>query len=395
MAPEVYMLPAPGQPPFRPEIGDSGGEPRDLAYGRMPHGIASDKRLSPTDRIVVMGLLHWAWHPSDRCTVSDWRLANYVGVSEATIRRSLATLERVGLIRREEAPYSRENMTGRTLVLVWISAPDVVPSPPSRDAARDKNRCKHSSPVSDPAVQPALTGERPRRNQRSPVSAPRCNQRSPVSAKEELKFKKKKKQLQQRRRSKTHKSPRTSKASRISPWPLFDSFLATDSPDGTQVEDLIPFSQAPDRDEQLADWARSLVTKTTGDESQGESAWRGVKHWRSCGEERQIIAAFIAEACGSKYAEVQKRGGDVSRFFNGALKARKPEWSLPPIPVEWVETGLPAYVGAKIDPADRAYWTRSRVRSTRAASPIAEADRRRKALEWLKAAPTRAEEVAS
>ena len=60
-----------------------------------------------------------------------------------------------------------------------------------------------------------------------------------------------------------------------------------------------------------------------------------------------------------------------------------------------ISAPLPAYVGAKIDPADRAYWSRARVRSTRATSPMAEADRRRKALEWLKAAPTRAEEVAS
>ena len=56
--------------------------PGPLPFGQFPHAIASDTRrfsptdpdhrLTPTDRLVAMALLYWAFD-SDRCT-ADWRI---------------------------------------------------------------------------------------------------------------------------------------------------------------------------------------------------------------------------------------------------------------------------------------------------------------------------------
>jgi hypothetical protein len=163
------------------QASDSSGN----GYAAMPHGIASDPRLSPVDRCVILALLHWSYlgNPAenpvrDRARMSDWRLADYAGVSEATVRRSLAKLERIGLIRRDDAPYHPGNMTGRVVVLLWITDPSIVVPPPRHDGPEGNTRPEGRSLVIDPSVQGrslviergahpcatgARTGERPGR----------------------------------------------------------------------------------------------------------------------------------------------------------------------------------------------------------------------------------------
>jgi len=129
----------------------AGPEAPSVPRAMIPHGIASDPRLTAVDVRVALGLLHWAWlsESGDRAAMSDWRLADYANVSEATTQRSLKRMAGLGLIQRDDVPYQLRNMTGRAVVLVWIKDPSVVVPPPLRDAPRDHTRPEGPSPVRD------------------------------------------------------------------------------------------------------------------------------------------------------------------------------------------------------------------------------------------------------
>jgi len=62
-------------------------------------------------------------------------------------------LDQLAYIRRDEAPYTGRNRTGRIIVLRWIEDPSCIPHPPARNAERGKTRpsgeCTHSSPARD------------------------------------------------------------------------------------------------------------------------------------------------------------------------------------------------------------------------------------------------------
>jgi Helix-turn-helix domain len=108
---------------------------RSLPFAAIPHGLASDRRLSPTDRLTVTALLYWALGAT-QCTMSNRRLAGYVGCSVSTIERSLRSLKQFGYIRTEKVRPTESNMTGRVIHLLWVAAPELIPDPPARGRVR-------------------------------------------------------------------------------------------------------------------------------------------------------------------------------------------------------------------------------------------------------------------
>ncbi len=84
-------------------------------FASLPHDIAGDARLTPTDLAVLLALLFWA-RSRAFCWPSDASIGARIGRSEATVQRRLKALEGFNLIRREK---SDRNRTGRIIVLCW------------------------------------------------------------------------------------------------------------------------------------------------------------------------------------------------------------------------------------------------------------------------------------
>lgn len=86
-------------------------------FAALPHHIASDPRLTPTDVRVLLALLFWARNKLV-CWPSDRSIGERTGRSMGTVQRSLRKLEALGLIARDPSP---ENVTGRIISLRWKS----------------------------------------------------------------------------------------------------------------------------------------------------------------------------------------------------------------------------------------------------------------------------------
>jgi DNA-binding MarR family transcriptional regulator len=105
---------------------DLGAKTQSLPFAAIPHHIAADPRLSPTDLRVLAALLYHAranascW-ASDRCLAQRCATAPDRGpASVGTIQRSLKRLEACGHIAREATP---ETLTGRRIWLAWRAVP--------------------------------------------------------------------------------------------------------------------------------------------------------------------------------------------------------------------------------------------------------------------------------
>jgi DNA-binding MarR family transcriptional regulator len=105
---------------------DSGTKTQSLPFAAIPHHIAADPRLSPTDLRVLAALLYHA-RANASCWASDRRLAQRCSTaadrgpaSVGTIQRSLKRLEACGHIAREATP---ETLTGRRIWLAWRAVP--------------------------------------------------------------------------------------------------------------------------------------------------------------------------------------------------------------------------------------------------------------------------------
>jgi len=112
--------------------------------------ILADPGISATAKLVVIALCrNWAWY-KDHCWPSDATIARAIGKSVGHVQRCLHELESAGIIRRDRA-----GLSGRTIVLLWRSAPARddppsaqidLPSPtseppaPARDEQRDEER---------------------------------------------------------------------------------------------------------------------------------------------------------------------------------------------------------------------------------------------------------------
>ena len=84
-----------------------------IPFAAIPHDIAADPRLSPTDLRVVAALFYFA-KADTSCWPCDNSIADRVHCHPGTIQRSLRYLEDLGYIRRQP---SRENPTGRLIHL--------------------------------------------------------------------------------------------------------------------------------------------------------------------------------------------------------------------------------------------------------------------------------------
>ena len=112
-----------------------------VPFAAIPHDIAADPRLSPTDLRVLAALFYFA-RADASCWPCDNSIAARVHRHPGTVRRSLRHLEDLGYIRREP---SRENPTGRLIHLTcrepdW-ERPRQAPSP-MRRARGDRARAR-------------------------------------------------------------------------------------------------------------------------------------------------------------------------------------------------------------------------------------------------------------
>src|SRR3954462_2756795 len=82
-----------------------------VPFAALPHDIAADPRLTPTDVRVLLALLFWA-RSSATCWPSDPSIGSRIGRSVGTVQRSLRRL--VDLALSERRPD--DNPTGRLIV---------------------------------------------------------------------------------------------------------------------------------------------------------------------------------------------------------------------------------------------------------------------------------------
>jgi hypothetical protein len=117
-------------------------------FAALPHDIAADPHLSPTDVRVVAALLFYARSKAS-CWPSDRSIGLRVGRSVRTVQRALGRLQTLGLVERSPDPG---NPTGRLLTL--------------------RHRCRTpTTPAAEPPASPvSYKGKRERERER-PESA--------------------------------------------------------------------------------------------------------------------------------------------------------------------------------------------------------------------------------
>jgi hypothetical protein len=93
-----------------------------VGFAALPHDIAADLRLTPTDLRVLATLLFYA-RQKTICYPSDDAIAARVHRHPGTVRRSLKRLEDIGYLLREFLPPSPANPTGR-LIHMTCMEPD-------------------------------------------------------------------------------------------------------------------------------------------------------------------------------------------------------------------------------------------------------------------------------
>jgi hypothetical protein len=151
-----------GPPENSPPAAGAGGRP----FAALPHDIAGDPRLSPTDVRVLLALTFWARGKAS-CWPSDRSIGTRIGRSPGTVQRSLRRLEGLGLIERRK---TSDNATGRLLVLRWRSAPATAVSDPPAAPAREESGEKQSK-IQPPGGGMGLAGPPPPAEENPEASA--------------------------------------------------------------------------------------------------------------------------------------------------------------------------------------------------------------------------------
>jgi Helix-turn-helix domain len=137
--------------PTTTRVGSTDATPRAgqiscAPFAALPHDIAADPRLSPTDVRVLLALLYYA-RSKPVCWPSDRSIGFRVGRSIGTIQRALRRLEAFGLVGRLKA----DNPTGRELVLRWRATPTAPatdrPAAPARDEGRRERERERPEPA--------------------------------------------------------------------------------------------------------------------------------------------------------------------------------------------------------------------------------------------------------
>ena len=118
-----YPIPAADPRTGRGERAPRGGQYHTgVPFAALPHDIAADPRLTPTDLRVLATLLFYA-RQKTICYPSDDAIAARVHRHPGTVRRSLKRLEDIGYLHREFLPPSPANPTGR-LIHMTCMEPD-------------------------------------------------------------------------------------------------------------------------------------------------------------------------------------------------------------------------------------------------------------------------------
>src|SRR5512132_4468489 len=99
-----------------------------VGFAALPHDIAADPRLSPTDLRVLAALLYYA-RQDPSCYPSDASIAARVHRHPGTVRRCLKRLEDLGYIRREFVQATPANPTGRLIHLTCTESDWPRPTP--------------------------------------------------------------------------------------------------------------------------------------------------------------------------------------------------------------------------------------------------------------------------
>jgi hypothetical protein len=188
-------------PDADPRTGRGESVPRGTQYhtgvpfAALPHDIAADPRLSPTDLRVLAALFYFA-RADASCWPTDEAIAARVHRHPGTVRRALRRLEGLGYLRRE---VTRENHTGR-LIHLTCKEPDwprpvPVPTPERRRTGgssagarrRRRDHRKNAGPRTGWALGTITTRDpsdpgRPERAARPDPDAPPCSvgSRSPA-----------------------------------------------------------------------------------------------------------------------------------------------------------------------------------------------------------------------
>lgn len=136
-------------------------------FAGVPHDLAADPKLTPTDVRTAAALLFWARSKSE-CWPSDRRIAERVGRSRATVQRCLGRLEAAGWIRRDKTDANR---TGRLIRLVWRVAGECPPPAPVRQPPTAPVRHKEDVVVKGEAEK-KFAGEDPSRLRSQPEPLP-------------------------------------------------------------------------------------------------------------------------------------------------------------------------------------------------------------------------------
>ena len=137
-------------PAADPRAGRGESAPRRTQYhtgvpfAALPHDIAADPRLSPTDLRVLAALLYYA-RQDPSCYPSDASIAARVHRHPGTVRRCLKRLEDLGYIHREFVQATPANPTGRLIHLTCTEPdwprPEMVPTPERRCTPTPERQC--------------------------------------------------------------------------------------------------------------------------------------------------------------------------------------------------------------------------------------------------------------
>ncbi|MBV8265137.1 MAG: helix-turn-helix domain-containing protein, partial [Planctomycetaceae bacterium] len=115
----------------------------------MPHDVAADPRLTPTDLRVIAALLYYACS-KPMCYPSDAGIAERVHKHPGTVRRCLKRIEDLGYIRREFVTATPDNPTGRLIHLTFTepgwARPTTQRDAPERRRAPVPERRRTSTP---------------------------------------------------------------------------------------------------------------------------------------------------------------------------------------------------------------------------------------------------------
>ena len=134
-----------------------------VPFAALPHDIAADPRLSPTDLRVLAALLYYA-RQNPSCYPSDASIAARVHRHPGTVRRCLKRLENLGYIRREFVQATPANPTGRLIYMTFMEPdwPRPTPDIPERRCTPTPERRCTPTPVRRRMIPPCADERTPR-----------------------------------------------------------------------------------------------------------------------------------------------------------------------------------------------------------------------------------------